>query len=214
MNWPYQFEGPVFKCPKCGSGMENMFPADSAFYRLMCEKADCSYYGVSFLVEKATKCVITASAMGDDNGEPIWPANWVNRAGECVVRGGKPVSARKEWPTDAELEAKGLRKRTSGNEIPVPGRATPRFDPADLVYAKMKAATENMARQADLVGQAQQDARVYPEVIEKLVAEIINGSSSVKEALYHAYLSGMQSERASKMAQLEANKLYAERMEK
>ena len=82
------------------------------------------------------------------------------------------------------------------DENPVPNRATPRFDPADPT------------------GQAQQDARVYPEVIEKLVAEIINGSSSVREALYCAYLCGVRSERASQISRLEASKLYEERMEK
>ena len=195
MNWPYQFEEPVFKCPKCGSGMPNKFPADSMFYRIMCEKADCGYYGVSFLVEKATRCMITSSAMGDDNGEPIWPADWVNRAGEYVVRGGKPVLKIADEPISY-----GGQYRSSGADAP--SRATPKFDPADLVYAKMKAATESMARQADLAGTAQQQP--YPEIVGELAHELRKGSpraDALEAALYRAYICGMQT-------------LYAERMDK
>ena len=211
MNWPYQFEEPGFKCPKCGSGMANEFPADSMFYRIMCEKADCGYYGVSFLVEKATRCMITSSAMGDDNGEPIWPADWVNRAGEYVVRGGKPVLKIADEPISY-----GGQYRSSGADAP--SRATPKFDPADLVYAKMKAATENMARQADLAGTAQQqDFNVDPPCPESLemVAWTLVGTESfekLKQALHMAYVGGMRSKH--KNDDEPWNRIYEERMEK
>ena len=119
--------------------MSNSFPQESMFYLLKCSNEDCLWKWVPMMVEKRTMTVVSTAERGLGDEGPIWPADWVNRAGEYVVRGGKPVLKIAD-----ETISYGGQYRSSGADAP--SRATPRFDPADLAGTQEKATTKASRR--------------------------------------------------------------------
>jgi len=78
----------VARCPACGLDMGNNSYPESTFLLLACRNPECSNVGVGLIVEKATMTVLHVSCIFID-GEPAYPAAWVNRKGESVPKARK-----------------------------------------------------------------------------------------------------------------------------
>lgn len=75
----------VARCPECGNDMANNSRTSSAFLLLACKTAECNNCGIGLLVEKSTMTVLHVSCIFIE-GEPAFPAAWVNRKGESVPK--------------------------------------------------------------------------------------------------------------------------------